>query len=361
MEGTQGVLKLATSGAEDPGGESGWSIADVSRRRSADSTAGFTTEISGTLRIAVLKDPGTPPGIPTGNVALDVPNVYRVPAVVSVVFSSVADPNGTDDSADHADTQYQWQRLAANGTTVERSNIGRGSTCTLKAAAVGKKIRAVVMYTDDDGYREGPLTTPASEEVTAASTCASPPAVSGGAKERLVSRLVVGDPPTETWFGLEEDGGIGSMDVVAFRTSQGNNHTIDDVSQLSNGTLHFSLEAGSLSADEKRQLVVYVCDEAFALKDASTSMDHSYEVTGNLDWSMLSERTIRVRQDSVALEFVSATVNDQTLIITFSEALAAVANLANSAFEVKKTPSGGTEETVTLSTSEAPTMRGVGG
>ena len=45
----------------------------------------------------------------------------------------------------------------------------------------------------------------------------------------------------------------------------------------------------------------------------------------------------------------SATVNGDTLVIAFGEALAAAANLANGAFSVKKTPSGGSEESVSLS------------
>ena len=48
-----------------------------------------------------------------------------------------------------------------------------------------------------------------------------------------------------------------------------------------------------------------------------------------------------------------ATVNGTTLVITFNEALAAAANLANGAFTVKKTPSGGSETTVALTGSPA--------
>ena len=48
-----------------------------------------------------------------------------------------------------------------------------------------------------------------------------------------------------------------------------------------------------------------------------------------------------------------ATVNGATLVITFNEALAAAANLANGAFTVKKTPSGGSETTVALAGSPA--------
>ena len=43
-----------------------------------------------------------------------------------------------------------------------------------------------------------------------------------------------------------------------------------------------------------------------------------------------------------------ATVDGATLVITFDESLAGAANLANAAFAVKKTPSGGSEETAAL-------------
>ena len=50
---------------------------------------------------------------------------------------------------------------------------------------------------------------------------------------------------------------------------------------------------------------------------------------------------------------LSASVTGATLTLTFSEALGAAASLANSAFTVKKTPQGGSEQTVTLSGSPA--------
>ena len=49
----------------------------------------------------------------------------------------------------------------------------------------------------------------------------------------------------------------------------------------------------------------------------------------------------------------SATVDGTSLVITFNENLAAAANLANSVFMVKKTPQGGSEETVSLTGSPA--------
>ena len=60
--------------------------------------------------------------------------------------------------------------------------------------------------------------------------------------------------------------------------------------------------------------------------------------------------------DTTAPMFESASVNGASLVITFDEDLAAAANLANSAFGVKKTPAGSSaEEAVTLS-STAPAI-----
>ena len=61
--------------------------------------------------------------------------------------------------------------------------------------------------------------------------------------------------------------------------------------------------------------------------------------------------------DSTAPIFESATIDETSLVITFNEGLAAAANLANSAFTVKATPSGGSEATVQLSGS--PSISGL--
>ena len=61
----------------------------------------------------------------------------------------------------------------------------------------------------------------------------------------------------------------------------------------------------------------------------------------------------RAAGDTTAPTATGATVNGTTLAIAFNEALAAAANLANGAFTVKKTPSGGSETTVALTGSPA--------
>ena len=61
--------------------------------------------------------------------------------------------------------------------------------------------------------------------------------------------------------------------------------------------------------------------------------------------------------DNTAPAVSSATVVGTALAITFDEVLATAANLANGAFEVKKTPDGGAEESVALS-GAAPVISG---
>ena len=67
-------------------------------------------------------------------------------------------------------------------------------------------------------------------------------------------------------------------------------------------------------------------------------------------------RPALAQTDTTAPTFTSATVNSTSLVITFSENLAAAANLANAAFTVKKTPPMSTAQTVSLS--GAPSISG---
>ena len=72
---------------------------------------------------------------------------------------------------------------------------------------------------------------------------------------------------------------------------------------------------------------------------------------------LLATTPAAAQTDTTAPAFESAAADGAALVITFDEDLAAAASLANSAFTVEKTPSGGVEETVTLSTT-APVISG---
>ena len=86
--------------------------------------------------------------------------------------------------------------------------------------------------------------------------------------------------------------------------------------------------------------------------------------TGWQPWSQGLEITTKIvprmsvlASTAVTPEYESATVNGTTLVITFNEDLGDAANLANSAFTVKKTPAGSSETTLTQG-STAPAISG---
>ena len=82
----------------------------------------------------------------------------------------------------------------------------------------------------------------------------------------------------------------------------------------------------------------------------NNSIFRSRDGTGDWNnWFQIMEIRIHgMETDAIAPTIVSATVDTRELVITFNEDLAPAASLANSAFTVKKTPSGGSEQTVTL-------------
>ena len=85
-----------------------------------------------------------------------------------------------------------------------------------------------------------------------------------------------------------------------------------------------------------------------------------FATRGTTDWAEWAQsKKIAIKgyansvSDTTAPTVSSATVNGTSLVITFNENLAAAANLANTAFTVKKTPQGGNETTVSLTGSPA--------
>ena len=150
--------------------------------------------------------------------------------------------------------------------------------------------------------------------------------------------------------------GYGTLDNTSFTAvSTHTVHSVDYHVEGTTGVLIFGIQGSSaLSAAEKQQLTLHVCDEPLAFHatpaPTDTGMSQSYRWTNpGVDWTGHAERTLYISRDQVAPAIESATVNGTTLVITFSEDLGAAASLADSAFTVKKTPSGASETTATLS------------
>ena len=348
-----------TGADEDATPAPGWSIADTFESRAHDSTGAFTpvTFFTNILQLRVNGVIGNAPA--TGAPVVTAPNVFRVPAVLSVDLSGITDDNGVTNIATTA--TYNWQRFNSTGVNLDTDNIGTGSTYTLTDTDADKTLKVVVNFTDDASNSEGPLTSTPTSAITAAASCTTPSYV-GGATQVWTAKVGVGKNSDSYGYYDDTTLDFGSLDDDRFSISS-NNYQVDRVFTLAGPSLAFSMKS-DLTSDELRTVVLHICDQPFAFSVAgapSGGSTYAFNATdfpgADLDWSPHAERTIYLSQDTVSPEFSSATVNGTTLVMTFSEPLGAAASLANTAFTVKKTPDGGTQTTLTLS-STAPVISG---
>ena len=330
----------------------GWTIADVIQSRSASSTGSFTDVSNGHAGLLGIYGRITPPAnaAATGGLTTTVPNVLRVPALLTADISGIADANGIVRITDRA--RYRWQRFAADGTTLEEANIGTGAAYRLTDDDVGKRLKVSFSFTDDAGYTEGPLTSAVTDAVTAEAACTLPVFV-GGIEYVWDGHVVIGRGAQSSYGFNDSVGSI--LGVPTFRTVVGDNtHEILSMVTSSNN-LVVGIDT-ALSAEDKNKLVLHVCGKAFRFSSATGSTSFLFANTG-VDWSGHAERYVVLSQDTAGPTLTSATVNGTSLVMTFDEELGAAASLANGAFTVKKTPSGGAETTLTLS-STAPSISG---
>ena len=293
------------------------------------------------------------PNIPAaGTPAVTAPNVFRVPAVLSADLTGITDTDGVTGIATNA--TYKWQRFAANGTTLDTDSVGTGSTYTLTDADAGKTLKVVVSFTDNGGNSEGPLTSAATSAITAAAICAAPSLTGGATFLGPARKIEVGRISFigSLMYGYSKASGKGSLDNAMFTTAASNNYEIVVITNSSSILVEFDT---ALTADDRSTLVVHICDQAYAFSSSDSFIQHEF-TTPLQNWAPHAERTIYLSQDTAAPTFASATVNGTSLVITLSEPLSAAASLANSAFTVKKGPSG-SQTTLTLS-GTAPVISG---
>ena len=270
------------SNAEDATPASGWGIEDGSGSRGAAETGNFTASTK-SLRLRVKGIPlnNSPAGAP----AITAPNVFRVPAVLSVDLSGITDGNGVLGIADTA--EYRWQRFAAGGTMPEADSIGTDATYTLTRADAGKRLKVEVRFIDDDGYSEGARSSAATPAVTAAASC-TPPTLAGGATQIGPARKVgVGGDGTS--YGFIESL-IGSLDNATFTTAASSDY---EIKAIVTGNNLFAIRFDpNLSAADQRTLVVHFCDQPYAFGSTTLQTNQYPFSTPSQDWSTHAERTV---------------------------------------------------------------------
>ena len=303
----------------------------------------------------------------TGTPVVKAANVFRVPAVLSVDLGEIIDANGLTRVDDCV--TYNWQRFDATGTSLEADGIGAGPTYTLTDADAGKRIKVQVRLTDDVGFIEGPLTSaayPISGSVAAQASCPAP-SYAGGAEQIWRGKVSVAAGDTEPRrYGYEHSEGgnpSGSLDRPRFTTEHSNTHRVlyaytQRVTEAGVDRDRFSLGLDqSLAPADKRTLAFHVCDQTYALNDGSSNAQFVFDHPGQ-DWSPYAARTLFLSQDIHPPTIASSTTDGDRLVLTFSEELGEAEHLANSAFTVRRTPLGGSEQVVPLSGEAPPVIRG---
>ena len=293
----------------------------------------------------------------------------RVPAYQTVsLLGVITDPDGTDvanDGDDRFTYEWEWIRVTAGSETVIAGAANRGEKTTeyvLTPADVGSQIKARVRYRDDRYNAEEFVTAlfPASGTILPAAACPAP-TYTGGTAEIWSESLTIGDidhdEPTPNRYGVI----FGTrMFTVGSTTYQ-----IDGIYRETVGAnadkLSFGLTA-DLTATDKNQLTLYVCDEAYPLTDATLlAQRHNYLWPSTADWSTYLTRTVYLSRDTVAPTDTGARISGTALVITFSEDLDGGSVPATTAFTVSgaaNLAAGSTAvisgDTVTLTLDAAP-------
>ena len=159
------------------------------------------------------------------------------------------------------------------------------------------------------------------------------PTISGTAVTGEVLTASIDDIADENGTTKADDGDTGfAYSYVWFRVDSDGSSNKTTISGATSST--YTLVA----ADVGKKIIVEVSFTDDENNNEGPLASDAYPATDTVETT-----------DTTSPTFESATVNGSTLVITFNEDLAAAANLANSSFSVKVTPSGGSEATVTLS------------
>ena len=309
----------------------------------------------------------------TGVPAITAANAFRVPGVLTANKGSIADANGLP-----LESTFTWQWVQVDGMTETDILSATSQTYTLTATDVGKKIKVKASFTDTGTppNAEGPLTSaayPSSGSILPVATdCLPPTSYPGGAAQIWTGRVTigqvkVGNDPLSIRGYLSQSTNLGIVIIPATDAAgtlsntafaAGSQYTIKLAgTQIVNNTLLFATTPAMTAADRK-QLTLYVCDEAFLFSEVRSSNEVWFWSNTGLDWRDKVDRNLYISRDQTAPTVSSFDVTGTTLTLTFTEDLGAAASLANSAFEVKKTSSG-TETTVTLTGTPAISGRTV--
>ena len=335
--GTAGAGKLGRTAlnAEDSGYAAGWTIADEHHTRG--NLPSWSTSTAFKLRVAVngyanVVADTTPPTV--SDAAVDGASL-----VLTFNESLVA-------AANLANSAFAVKKTPSGGSeeTVALSGSpaisGATVTLTLATAVVSTDV-VTVSYTKPTSGTANKLKDAADNEVA---TFSDRPVTNGTVDDACAEgdlQLIGGDNDRE-----------GSV-LICHDDEWG--HVCDDQWDITDakvacGQLGYpGAQAATIHSEFVSLIQVKFWLDDVACTGSETSLADCPSAAWGVHNCKFSERAgVRCRSDTDAPAVTGATVDGASLVITFDGDLAAAANLANSAFAVKKTPDGGSETTVSL-------------
>ena len=265
---------------------------------------------------------------PTGDLAIQ--GTAKRGKTLTVDLSNLADVDGLPTNAD--DFTVNWQHADTIGTNIAADT----RTYTLTSSEVGENLRVEVKYQDRDGTDETVVLDSWPGTGTVLDNTA--PTASDG--------TVTMDQDTQYTFTAANFNfsDADSTDTLA---------SVTIVAPPASGKGTLTLSGSSVSANDSVGSTDIAAGNLKYAPPANASGDDyasfTFKVSDGVDASANSYTMTIDVADTAAPTVSSATAEGSSLVVTFNEPLAAAASLPNSAFAVKKTPSGGTEEAVSLS------------
>ena len=288
----------------------------------SDGTVESLTAYDMTINVRPVNDS------PTGDLAIQ--GTAKLGSTLTVDISGLADVDGLPTNAD--DFTVNWQHADTIGTNIASDT----RTYTLTSSDVGENLRVEVKYEDREG----------TDETVVLDSWPGTGTVLGNTAPTASDGTVTMDQDTQYTFtaanfnfsDADSTDTLASVTIVAPPASGKGTLTLSGSSVSANDSVSSTdIAAGNLkyappgnaSGDDYASFTFKVSDGA----DASAN---SYTMTIDV-------------ADTAAPTVSFVTAESSSLVVTFNEPLAAAASLANSAFAVKKTPSGGSEGAVSLS------------
>ena len=388
FQGSGGIprdLALLTTGSNDQSGESGWTIEDAFRSDES---------LVGNGRAVKLVIYGIQNSAATGDPTIT--GEARVGLTLTADTSAIRDADGLN----NVSYSYQWIQVDADGTSNATPITGAtGSAYTLTGADEGRRIRVRVSFPDDISFPEERT----SDAFPSIGTVIDDTLVSN-VNEAAASSVNAGNATgtlTSQGFGTGSSSAgylltsvsvaisrqrFSGTETATFKVYDSENdgtpknevYALTTPTLTEGATVFFTAPSDATLAANSTYHVVFQ-GSGNSLSDLALTTTNSNDQTGRTGWTMedayrYNERLTRSGRavmigihgepvDSTPPELDDTTApvlaaDGRTLTITFNETMSSTSVPATSAFTVKATPMGGSEETLALATSGGVTVSG---